>query len=232
MGESEELKQSIMSFQYTEDGYQGALNSLQMRFGDEQAFKLAIYAEIDELKGKIDLRSGKGMWDLYTLMASILCNPLFNDEKHRNSMLYTKFITIFPKHLIREYNLRYPTLQDLKTLANWIGELAKQHQEHDFYTSAHPNRPKDKPNKSGYGNPNAQKKQNYSSNTKPAGSRENTKNDKDQKTEKPNQKKDPKCYLCKQKHYTDKCHKLKGSVADKKKVILAAKLCTNCLFPL
>ena len=85
--ESEELKQSIQSFQYTKEGYQAALKSLQMRFGDEQAFKLVIYAKIDDHKGKVDARTGKGLWDLCTLLASILSNPLFDDEKQRKFLL-------------------------------------------------------------------------------------------------------------------------------------------------
>ena len=212
--ESEDLKQSIMNFPYTEAGYQGALMSLQMRFGDEQELKVAIYTEIEEHKSKVDVRSGKGLWDLCTLLASILCNPLFDDERKRNSMLYTNIITIFPKHLVREYNLRYPEdKQDLQTLATWISNLARQHQEYDRYARAHPTKPREKTSKNGNDNSIAQRRHKYSS----AG------------YEKSFQKRDPKCKLCKLQHYTDQCPRLNGTWAEKEKVVLDENRCTNCL---
>ena len=227
--ENEDLKKSIMSFHHSAAGYQRALKTLKRRFGDEQAFKLAIYTEIEEYRDKIDVRTGKGLWDLSTLLESIICNPNFEQEKVRNSLLYTKVATLLPKYKLDMYNLKYPIKekQSLDTLTDWIGELAGENQEHDSYTRAHSSKPKDKSNKNGKGNPNAQKKYAYSSNTNPAPSGESkTKHDKGKKSY---SKKPPKCNLCNLQHYTDKCTKLKGTLAEKEKVIVDGKLCTNCL---
>ena len=105
--EDENLKRSIMNFPYNEEGYYYALTTLEMRFGNEQEFKLAIYSELEVYRGKIDFRTGKGYWDLVTLLQAILCNTLFANEGERNSVLYTKVASIFPKYLMREYNLKY-----------------------------------------------------------------------------------------------------------------------------
>ena len=126
--QSTEVKTIIQSFAHTWEGYQEAITTLKLRYGDEETLKISKMNELEQFNQ--DTKTSSGLFRLSALINSIMSNGAFQGETHRGSLIYQKLLSKLPMHNVTTYSLRIPKEnQDLQCLQQFVASLASNAKE-------------------------------------------------------------------------------------------------------
>ena len=198
-------KEAIMNLPYSDYGYQLAMEELEDRFGDINALKMAILVKIEQFDA--DTKKPNGLFQLISLVTSILANKCFEVEVELSSLLFTK-IKLKMDHEARIGFDREvpPSHQTLKILGGYLKRLAKERKSWEVMQMM---------NKASQ-RPTFKTKQYNVTTEKPD-------------TEKP-KKQMPNCVVCGKSHYIYQCLKEKKPT-EVESIVKKHNLCYNCFSP-
>ena len=128
-----ELKDAIMNLPYDDYGYHLAMETLEERFGDIEALKMQMLVKVEQFNA--DTRYSNGLFQLNSLIASIIGNPCFEGELNIKSLLFTKIKTKldhearlgFDKEIKSDY-------QNLRLMGDYLKNLAKDRKNWEVTT--------------------------------------------------------------------------------------------------
>ena len=206
--ESRDFREDIMDFPFSEEGFQDAMETLEIRFGGKQALINSRLKEIERFNH--DTHKSKGLFKLRGLIKSILADPKSHAELSSTSLLYSRIICLLPRETHDKYadKFEFPEDRNLYTLCGFLEKLAKHKQEqetlHEFGTKRETNKP-------------SFRAKHYST----------TVNDATDKR-KPDKQKSGPCVVCKGPHFVYSCLKDKPW-KEIYKIVKEKKLCFNCL---
>merc|ERR1711983_591889 len=122
--ESQEMKNIVQSYASTMEGYCQAIDTLKMRYGDEERLKVAKMDEVERFH--YDTKTSMGLFKLSALINSIVSNVAFRGEWHRGSLLYQKFLSKLSYGNQSTYSLQVPKdRQDLNSLKEFVRLLSE-----------------------------------------------------------------------------------------------------------
>ena len=211
--QSQEMRNIIQSYSSTLQGYHQAIQTLKIRYGDEERLKVEKMEEVERFS--FDCKTSIGLFKLSALINSIVSNVAFRGEGHRGSLLYQKFLSKLTYGNQSTYALQVPKdRQDLNTLKEFVRLLAENAMEQEKRRMTHSHGVKKESSHSQRPAYNYKAKH-YSSKTSEGDNRNQ-------------QGKTACCDVCKGPHFVFYCLKDKPQ-EEVESIAREKRLCYNCL---